>query len=381
MVEFNKLSEGEKFAFSKDFLVKFRVIQKLRPELSSEKDVLMLVAKKFYAENLEQLEDCIKFIESKVKFNSLSNVNLEPAVKEYESGLKKKIEDRKLKIKKEEEDEEKKRREYEHETGLRNYFDREYKHEFSRSKRNDKLRDILKIVLIAVAVIAVLSAGGIVGLGNYILAFVSNLSSLQLITLGAVVYFGWKEGWAKSVKGKYDGWQKGRKDKRKKHMDSFKDKQDLHIKEQKRIAEERAKIHAERIADSKAQEKAVHELEAESVHIGRYSRMNNFDKALTLSEIEIKDQYERALRQYDSDDDKKNLSKWFEYYVGVLYYGAYKGILKDREDINKMVEESKHKFEQLSNPLNATPTFSQDKARAQNISGVNKSLEEMYQSI
>jgi len=83
MVRFNSLSEGEKFAFSRDFLVKFKVIKKLRPELTEEKDILTLVAKKFYDEDMTNLEECIKFMDNKVKIESLSTINLDEPVKEF----------------------------------------------------------------------------------------------------------------------------------------------------------------------------------------------------------------------------------------------------------------------------------------------------------
>ena len=44
---------------------------------------------------------CINFIESKVRIGNLSNVNLEPAVIEYEEGLKKKISEKATKLQKE----------------------------------------------------------------------------------------------------------------------------------------------------------------------------------------------------------------------------------------------------------------------------------------
>ena len=381
MVRFNSLSEGEKFAFSRDFLVKFKVIKKLRPELTEEKDILTLVAKKFYDEDMTNLEECIKFMDNKVKIESLSTINLDEPVKEYESSLKKNIKERAEKLDRESRDEDEKFLEYKRETTTRNYFDREYNAEVSRQKRNKSIKNILITTLIIAALLIMPAFGGLVGTANAILAFVADLSSLQVLTLGGLIYFGWQKGWTKNAKGKFDGWRKGRKDKRDKRLAGFKEKQELHQKAQKKIAEERAKIHAERMADLKAQEKAMHEFEAEKVHINRYERIANFDNLLKMSEIEIKDQYERALRMYDYEDEKKNLSRWYEHYVGSLYYGAYKGTLKSRSDIENLVQRAGAKFEQLANPLNVNRTFSEENVRAQNDFGANKPFEEMYQSI
>ena len=381
MVSFNSLSEGEKFAFSRDFLVKFRVIQKLRPELTEEKDILTLVAKKFYGEDPTNLEECIKFMDEKVKIDSLSSVNLDEPIRKYEESLKKSIKERAEKLEQERKDEEEKLMEYKRETSSRNYFDKEYNGELSRQRRNKTIKNILLTALIVSAILILPAFGGLVGATNALLSFVANMSSLQVLTLGGLVYFGWKKGWTKNAKGKFDGWRKGRKDKRDKRLAGYKERQELHQKEQERVAGERAKIHTERLADMKAQEKAMHDLEAEKVHISRYERINNFDKLLKTSEVEIKDKYEKALRMYGYDDEKKNLSQWYEHYIGSLYYGAYIGALKNRADVESLIERAGAKFEQLANPLNINRNFSEDNVRAQTDSVVNKPLEEMYQLI
>jgi len=381
MVSFNSLSEGEKFAFSKDFLIRFRVIQKLRPELTEEKDILSVVAKKFYDENITNLEECIKFIDSKAELSSLSTVNLEPAVKDYEESLKKKIKDNQEKLEKTKKEEEQKILEYKQKTTKRNFFDTEYKNEEARQKSNKRTKNLIIAGLIVAGLLLLPALGGGVGVVNALLAFVADLSALQVITIGLVVWLVFKKGWIKNIKEKIDEKKKARNDKNSKILKNIKEKQTECQKEQQAIADERAKLYQEITDAQKTQDKTVHQFEAEKVHIGRFERMNKFDTALKMCEVEIKSQYEKAIRQYDSEEEKKNLGKWHEHFVGALYYGAYSGKLKSRRELDELVKYSGQKFEQLSNPLNINRSFSDENARAQRDFGVNKPIEEMYESI
>lgn len=381
MANFKNLSEGEKFAWSKDFLIKFRIMQKLRPELTEERDILTLVAKKFYGEKIEELEECVNFIESKTAISSLADVNLGPAVEEYENGLKEKCKETEEQFKQDQKAEEEKMLEYERQTRLRNYFDKLYKDEEIRQQRSERTKSILKLSLVAAIVLAVIGMGGIVGVANALLAFISNLSSIQAVTIGLVVVAGWNKGWLKNLKGKFTARGKANKDKREKKLEDLKKDQESHEEEQKKVMDDCVKARAGREESEKTARKAKHEFESECAHLSKYNKMNEFDRTLKMSEVEIKNQFEHALRQYDSDDEKKNLDKWREHFTASLYYGAFKGTLKNRADVDALVESSRQKFEQLSNPLNVNRTFTEGNVRAQTNLGANKPIEELFESI
>lgn len=381
MAEFNKLTEGEKFAWAKEFLIKFRVMQKLRPDLTEDRDILGLVAKKFYGGNIDELENCINFIENKVPITSLANVNLEPAINEYEENLRRLKREAEKQVAKEANAEATKKMEYDRQTDLRNYHESNFKKEETRQKRSARRNNIVKLSLIALAVMAVIGMGGFAGVGNAILGFISNLTSIQAVTIGLVVYAGWNKGWLKSIKGKFKDIAKAKKDKKEKKLTGLKAEKEKQEQEQKKAADEYAKARSAKTESQKAADKAKHEFESESLHISKYNRLNEFDRSLKMSEVEMRDHYKRAVRGTDSDEEKKNMDKWIEHYIASLYYGAYKGTLNSRADISALVENAKQKFKQISNPLNMNRKFSDENVRAQSGTGINKPIEEMYESI
>ena len=137
MVNFNSLSEGEKLAFSKDFLIRYKVVKKLKPNIASEKDILTLVSHKFYDDNLSLVHDCIKFMGSKSKFNSLEDVNLDSYAQEYKASLDAQINSVRDEFKKKKAEADLKEKEYKKVIDSRNSSDKEYNDAVKKQKRND----------------------------------------------------------------------------------------------------------------------------------------------------------------------------------------------------------------------------------------------------
>ena len=381
MVDFNSLSEGEKFAFSKKFLIEYRVIKNLKPSLKEEKDILLLVAEKCYDGDVRVLENCIRFMYGKTKFDNLEEVNLDDAEMEYAKSLEKQSIEQDKKLKEKFAQEGKKQAEYAAATQARNAAI--VRLEDAQSKEN--FRKISKWLIIGGAVMAgcllLLTYGGLVGVVNGLLAALTELSFAQVATLGIVGYWGFYKGGFLTLGGKIKGMFASRADKREKKLKEIKDQKAEQDKKQKNIADQLSAIKAEKEALQLAVDQQKSKTDAERTKLERYERYSNFDRMLRLNEVELKDYFNLTKEKMSTPEDMKKLEDWHRLYLGSLYYGAYTGAIKTRDDFKAIVEQAKAKFGQLSNPLYVNTDYTDENIKLGTDPRTNKPLEELYEAI
>lgn len=375
MVNFNGLSEGEKFAFSKDFLIRYKTIKKLKPALTSERDVLMLVAQKFYGGNIRVVNDCIRFMDSKTKITSLETIDLDDAVDEYKKKLEDNVKTKQEEINKKTKEQTEKTNDYNLAVIARN----KAKNKVDEAKGAVKSHGIIKGLAITGLVLAGISL--IVGIGGLAgaLTIIGNLTFTQITTLAFLCYGGyWLYG---KIKPWFSGIFKSKADKRNKKLEDANKKYDESGKTVEKEKTELAKIITEKSQAENEYNSANAQAQSENISLEKYRKTNNFDKKLTLAEISIRDAYQMAMSRATSDADKINLEDWYSHFEGSLYANAYLGQIRTEQDIQKIVSEAKQKFREVSNPLAMNSEYNDANVKSRTDSRTNRPLEEIYQAI
>lgn len=375
MVNFNGLSEGEKFAFSKEFLIRYKTIKKLKPSLSSDKDILLLVAHKFYGGNIRAINDCIRFMDSKTKIHSLDTIDLDDAIDEYKNKLNKDLKDKKSQKEQKEAEQTQKENNYNKAVVARNNAVAG----LNEAQKSIKTHSIIKGLAITGLVVCGISLlAGIGGLAG-VLAIIGNLTFTQITTLVFLIYGGyWLYG---KIKPMFSGIFKSKADKRNKKLESAENK----LKESSEAVEkgksELAKTITEKQQAESEYNKANNEMAKESISLERYRKINNFDKSLAISEIAIKDAYLSSLSRATSEEEKRQMEDWYNHFEGSLFASAYLGQIKTMQDMEKFVNEAKLKFKEITNPLAMNTEYNDTNIKSRPDPRTNKPLEEIYQSI
>ena len=226
-----------------------------------------------------------------------------------------------------------------------------------------------------------LTYGGLAGVVNVLLAALTELSFTQVATLGIVGYWGIYQGGFKEIWGKIKGSFASRADKREAKLKALKEKKSEQDKKQKQIADQLATIKSEKETLQASVEQQKSKCNAEKTKLERYEQFSNFDKLLRLNEVSLKGHYNLAKERLSTPEDLQKLEDWHRQYLGSLYYGAYMGEIKTREDFNAIIEQARVKFGQLSNPLYVNTDFNDDNIKAGTDARTNKPLEELYEAI
>ena len=381
MVNFNSLSEGEKFAFSKQFLIQYQTIKKLQPTLTQEKDLIYLVVDKCYEGNLTVVEDCIRFMYSKKEFSSLDEVRLDDPINEYVANLRAKVKEKQDEADNKNKILEKKKKDYDKATAERN----EIIDKFQEAQEWKKTKSIIKWIFIVLAVSAGLSLlatyGGIVGIINQIPALLMELNFTQTLTLGLIGYWGFYKGVIKEVWGKVKEKFKGRADNKKKNYNKLKEAKESKDQEREKLASEVANLEVENANAKNALDAQKAIADSEISKLDQYKRFANFEKILKSHEVLIKTYYSATKRRATTEDEANKLEDWYNHYIGAMYYGAMLGDIQTQDDFNSIVEQSKNKFNQVLDPLYVDTEYTEANIKNSMDPRTAVPLDEMFTSI
>lgn len=381
MTNFNELSESEKYVFAKRFLIQYKVIRKLKPDIVNERDVLVLIADKCYGGDTKIVEDCIRFMYSKSKFDSLEQANIDASKDEYLSSLNAQEVEAKKKAEGNKGEQEKLAKQNEEAIEQRN----KERCKLSELETQEKTRKFIKtgIVLGAIIVGCILISGfgGIVGTINALLATITELSFTQVAVLALVGYWGFYEGGLKNIFGKFKDRSKVKADKREKDIAEQKSKLGERDKAQKEVAEKLSALKAQEKSAQAEYESKRNMVDAEKSKLATFDKFSNFDKQLQLNEILLKSQYNKTKERVLATEDAKRLDKWYGHYLGSMYYGAYKGSLQTKDDFNNILGQAKTKFERIGNPLYVDNDYNENSITAGADARTNVPLEDLYEAI
>lgn len=386
MVNFKSKTEGEKFTFSKDFVLRLRVIKSLKPELT-EADAIRFVAHKFYGDDVVGVADIIDFIEDKCGTGvDLTNAPLDQKKDEYINSLtdevKNKEKERKLKEKQVQDklqalDKEKSERKEQEKEALKSY----------KKVRNSSILYYALLVggvLAGLALIA--SFGGVAGTIYAAVGAISNISFTQLLSLGLLI------GAGKYVWNYFKGKRK-EKPKKTKRFDRLKEEysknQEAMQKSKEKVdslTKELAAAQAEVNSASKEEEAIVLKKSAEEAHLASYRTTTDFGRRVDFAATFIKADYEQTKAKLDqngaSNQDKKNLDDWYNHFIGSIYYGASKGTIKTVQDIEQIEQEARDKFALIKDPLNVVDmTYNNVNVNSGTNNKTNQTLDDMYASL
>lgn len=374
MVNFNSLSEAEKFVFAKEFLTKFKVIKKLKPSLTDDKDIIMLVARKFYDDDAKGLLDCVKFIDSKTDLQSLETADLDDAVDEYKQSLSAGVAKKEQELHEQEDIAKKSDKEYDACVKSRN-----------KSKKNvddaeNKIRDhkirktIFWTLLIVGGFFAVGALGGVVPIINSILAWCTDLVFHQVLALVALGFGGFKAGgWLiPKLKARISAKADGRKNDLEKANAEFKEKEAAVQKsKQNKAAAESQKAQLETTLQGLKDKEA-----SEISRLSNYTKMGRFDRSLEIASIALREYAARA-----GQKDSVDVEDWHRHFEASLYAGVYMGRIRSQADIDELVGEAKEKFETLSSPLAINSEYTEKNIKSRTGARTNQTLEEIFEAI
>lgn len=381
MANFNDLSEDEKFVFARRFLSQYRLVSRIRVGLNEPMDVIKSVALKYYGGDTRNIEDCIKFIQSKTDLKSLETVSLTNAFVDYQ---KSKI-DQQKKLDKDIQDKEKALNKCDSELagaeGRRNELD----NSLNRAKNRLSVKPILILAgLIALGGV-IIASGGIMGVATSVFAFLSNINFNQACTLFFVGYCIKKIDDKNSGIGKFAGWVKGlfastedKAKKRKEEIEKDLAKQKDTVKAKK---EERAKLEGELEGLVKDKQKMQSSATLYEASIEKYNQLENFEKSLTNAELGLKNCYNMMAKRISDKKDLGNLEDWYNHFKGQLYFNIYNGKIKTQADVNAIIAEAGLKFNEVINPLGIDSTYSEANIKALKNPLLNTTLEEQFATI
>lgn len=381
MTNFNDLSESEKYVFAKRFLSQYKLIRKIKPDVPEERDILVLLADKFYNGDTKVVADCIRFMYSKSKFDSLEQANIDDAEQEYLKSLSVQEAEAKKLAEGNKAEQEKLDKQNQDAIEQRN----KARNKLIELERQEKTRSVVKTGIILCAIVAgcfaIASFGGIVGTINALLATLTELSFTQIAVLALLGYWGFGEGGFKNIFGKFKDKSKARADKREKKLADQKAKLEEQDKAQKGVAE---KLSALKAQEKSAQEEAVSKLnmaKSERVKLATFDELCEGEKQLHLNEILLKSQYNKTKEGVLSTEDVKKLDKWYNHYLGCMYYGAYNKSLQTKRDFKNILDQAKTKFERIGNPLYVDNEFNKNSIKASADTKTNIPLEDLYEAI
>ena len=351
MEKFNNLSEAEKFAFSSEFLTRFKLIKKLRPEITQEKDILAVVANEFYDNDLKSLVSSIKFIDSKCKIDSLDTVDLDEAIDAYSDSLEKEelskeklIQDIDAEVSELQEKEKNKKKEVE--KAVKN---------FKKKRNKEILIQGLKCAGLSMLIfygVGLIATYGIMGIVGAVLSWIPTLTTAQVGVLALVGYWGFSSGGFKKMWGSIKKFFETKATKREEALKNAQEKMTTTSAEQKELSDKITTKQKEKVAAENDHYNTVKKRKNEQAILKKVKQKSAFDDEITVTEGVINSQYNTASKGVDSEEIDGRMKDAKDKFIASLYQMAYKGQIKTRKDLRAIIESAKVKFGQLSNPLN-----------------------------
>jgi len=382
MVNFETKTEGEKFAFADSFIKKLKLVKVLRPSLN-EADAIKIVAVKYYDRDLKGVFDCIDFIEEKCGEGvDLFDAPLNAKRLEYITSLENKQKEKESAHQKLEKDKTKKEQEKNSAEAERNKAKDDYDKAFKKYKNSGRMHRLLIIGAVAAVLFAIVGFGGIAGLFNFGTGVLfANFTTMELLSVSVLAWLSYKV---------YEIF-KGKKPKEKKRKTGFEKKKEKagekeaeYKKAQEKVNEKSAdfvKLNTEAEAAKKEADKAKQFCETEKQKMDSCQTTDiSIEDAVCL---EIKGKWQEALqimeRNGSTAKEKNNLTDWYNHYVGAIFYGTAKGIIKSEADIKQIQNEAYARFEQIIDPLDiSNKTYSKQTVNMGHNSKTNQTLEDMY---
>lgn len=388
MANFDSLSKGGKYTFAKDFLIRARAVQNLKPNFTDE-EVIRAVAHKYYSSDISSLVKCVGFVKEECgdcsSLKELVEAPLDAKAKAYVASLesetkdKEKGKDAKLSARNAKE------KDFYKAAAVRNGAETL----LIKEQEKQRNKNILKLVALGVGVLVglslLMSVGGVVGAINGIIGFATNLTFTQTFSLVFTIFAG-NHIYEKFFKGKGKDKKKAKDEKKKAHMTKLKEDADKAKEAVENIQKEYANLTSEAkqaiIDFSDAQGKEM----SEKAHLANYRATTDMGRQIDTTVNEIKVGYAAAkdtlIRNNAPDSDKKDLEDWYTHYVGSIYSGASKGTISSAQILAGIKQEAELRFQQIIDPLNVVNTnYTEANVHSGTNAATNQTLDEMYAAL
>lgn len=384
VINFSSKTEGEKYAFSKEFILRYRVVKNLKPGLS-DADILIFVANKFYGNDVAGLRESIRFIESKCgSITRLEDAPLDAQAASYVNGLNNEVTTKTNAHATKQGEKNAKTAELAAEQNNRNALSLALTAANQKVARRALRTPLLIAAAVIVGLVVISSFGGLVGTVNALTGWISNLAFTQLFTGIAAIYGGTQI--FKKYKGKFSSPFKAGDDKAKAAAEKAQQDLDASTAKINTLTSEEAALAGEEAAALAEKNAAITKRNTENLKMAGYRADTPFMGDVDFCVTEINALY--TAKKTDmvtrgmSSLEIQSLEKWRDHYVGALYFGVSKGTITVQADLDTIKAEADTKFIQVANPTYiGDKEYNSTTVAAGTNPKTNQMLDDMYASL